>query len=124
MSYIDTPAPFGALKMPSRDQAEQGPRRFQPYPSTRYHPDGGSAIVNDLREDGALGAPWSDKPYPPPPAIVPPPEPTLEELKAAVAELTGKNAALQAENDDMRGYIAEMQDRQQKKAKTAKTPAV
>src|SRR5882724_6964268 len=104
MGFADTPAPHGATKINFR---EQKPYVFQPYPSTRYHPDGTSVIVKDEEQDAALGPPWRNSPYPQEPKPAPPPELTLAELKTANEDLAKENADLKRENEDMKAYCAE-----------------
>jgi len=93
-----TLTPRGAIKGPSRAEAEGIGRRYihQRYPSIRHHPDGSTRTVNNIQEDGALGEPWSDVAYPPVVAAAAIPEPTIAELKAMVDAQAKKIADLEA----------------------------
>jgi hypothetical protein len=97
--FSDSPAPRGATKGVSRDEAEGRfrPYSFQPYPSMRHHPDGSSKRVENAEEDAALAEPWRKQPYPPIPVIAPPPEPTAAELKATIEGLLASRERLLAE---------------------------
>lgn len=86
MSYANTPAPHGATKMESFRGPEK-PYVYQPYPGCRYHPDGRVATVNNVKEDGELGEPWADTPYPQEPAAPAAPELTMADLQAQIDEL-------------------------------------
>jgi hypothetical protein len=87
-AYIDTPAPHGATKMPSRAESEGKGKTYvhRAFPSVRYHPDGSLVIVDSAEASKALGDPWRADPYPPVPVVVPPPELTVAELKDALTE--------------------------------------
>lgn len=125
MSFADQPAPHGATKIDYRAN-EKTAYVFHAYPSCRYHPDGRMVLVKNEGEDKACPPPWRDTPYPQPEKVAPPPEPTLDELKAENARLAEANGTLKLERDaferenlDMKAYIAEQLN--QAEAKASKT---
>jgi hypothetical protein len=86
--------PRGPSKAPTRDELENRPYVYRPFPACLHHPDGRSVEVKSEAEVAELGEPWRAKPFPPKPVVVAPPEPTLEELKTTIQTLSAENAEL------------------------------
>jgi len=113
----NTLVPNGAIKGPTRDEAEGRGRVYvhQPYPAVRYHPDGRVQHVADAAADRLLPAPWQSAPFAQKrPTAPPPPDPTPDQLKQAINELRAElgrqrdnNEALAKELEGSKAFAAE-----------------
>lgn len=79
----------GKVTLPSPFPKDKKPYVFQPYPSTRFHPDGRELTVQNEAEEQErcpVADGWARSPFPPKPIAPPIKEKTAAEWKAVAEE--------------------------------------